>query len=159
MLIISRNKWTSRRPRQMTKQAITNVKELFLHWPGNHTTKKLRPNQEQALLRSWLSQHMDTQGWSFIGYNFAVFASGRIYRLRGGDWVPAAQQGHNTNTIAVVCVGPVTDKMKAALVDLKNHLDRRAGRDLRVRGHGEVVNTACPGPELRKFAKTLHAKA
>lgn len=157
--INSRKSWTTRKPRPMTKQSPTSVKEFFLHWPGNNRNKNLSVNAEKALLRSWLSLHMDTNGWSFIGYSFAVFSSGRCYKLRDMQWVPAAQDGHNARTCAVVCVGPVTSKMAATLIQLKNHCDKRAGRDLKVRGHGEVVNTECPGPELRAFAKILDRKA
>lgn len=154
-----RASWTKRKPRPMTKQNVKAVKEFFLHWPGNHVSKNLTANQEKALLKRWLELHMDTNGWSFIGYSFAVFASGRCYKLRDMQWVPSAQDGHNSNTCAVVCVGPVTSAMAKTLIDLKNHCDKRAGRDLKVRGHGEVVSTECPGPELRAFVKILDRKA
>lgn len=157
--INARSSWTSRKPRPMTKQTVKQVKEFFLHWPGNNRNKNLTANQEKALLRSWLELHMDKNGWSFIGYSFAVFSSGRCYKLRDMQWVPAAQEGHNTNTVGVVCVGPITSQMAATLIHLKDHCDRRAGRDLKVRGHGEVVATECPGPELRGFVPILNRKA
>lgn len=157
--IYPRSSWTSRKPRPMTKQSPKAVKEFFLHWPGNHTTKNLTASEEKALLRSWLNLHMDKNGWSFIGYSFAVFASGRCYKLRDMHWVPAAQEKHNTGTCAVVCVGPVTSSMARTLIELKNNCDSRAGRDLKVRGHGEVVATECPGPELRAFVSILNRRA
>lgn len=157
--ILPRHSWTTRKPRPMVKQDPKKVKEFFLHWPGNNRNKNLTPAQEQALLRSFLTLHMDKNGWSFIGYSFAVFSSGRCYKLRDMQWVPAAQEGHNTNTVGVCCIGPITSQMAATLIDLKNHCDRRAGRDLKVRGHGEVVQTECPGPDLRAFVPILNRKA
>lgn len=155
-----RGSWTTRKPRSgMTKQNPKSVKEFFLHWPGNQVSKNLTVNQEKALLKSWLNLHMDTNGWSFIGYSFAVFASGRCYKLRDMHWVPAAQDKRNTNTCAVVCVGPVTSAMAHTLIELKNLCDKRAGRELKVRGHGEVTSTECPGPQLRAFVPILDRKA
>lgn len=156
-LIIPRGHWTQRKPRPMTRQDPTNVEEFFLHWPGNNRDKNLREAGEIRKLTEWLNLHMDepSRRWSFLGYSFVTFSSGRIYRGRGMDFVPAAQLGHNTNTVAVCCVGPITPKMQQALVSLKNHCDNRAHRDLRVRGHGEVTATECPGVDLRRFVPTL----
>lgn len=97
--------------------------------------------------------------WSFFAYSFAVFQSGRVYRGRGMNWVPAGQEGHNTGTVAVLCVvGPGDDPSPAMLRSLRGlraHCERKAGHGLNVRGHGEVVQTACPGPELRRLVREL----
>lgn len=161
VVIQTRKSWKARPARARTRQDVKEIREFFLHWPGNNRDKNLTPAQERAKLREWQNLHMDepSRRWSDFAYSFAVFSSGRIYRGRGMNFVPASQLGHNTNTVSVVCVGPITDKMKASLAYLKNHCDNRADRDLVVRGHGDVCATECPGPELRKFAKMLNKRA
>lgn len=162
LTIHSRKSWGARAPRPRAPQSRTAVRELFIHWPalGSGSTLKWDAAREREELRSEQAFHMDTRGWSDIGYSFAVFPSGRVYRLRGMDWVPAAQEGHNTNTVAVTCVlGPndkPTDAMIASLWSLKNHCDGKAGRDLVVRPHGDVTATSCPGPNLRAIIPELN---
>lgn len=155
--IRTRKDWKARAARPRTRQAPTSVTEFFIHWPGNNRDKNLTLAQERAKLREWQNLHMDepSRRWSDIGYSFVVFSSGRIYRGRGMDFVPASQLGHNTGTVSACCVGPITKEMQQALVSLKNHCDNRAGQDLRVRGHGEVTATECPGADLRRFVPTL----
>lgn len=159
MKIRSRKSWGARPPRPRSRQHPTNVSEFFIHWPGNNRDNFLAEAQEKAKLREWQDFHMNGRGWSDIGYNFAVFSSGRIYRLRGMDWVPAAQEFHNTNTVSCVCVGMVTGAMKASIIDLKNHCDRRAKRDLTARPHSAVTATDCPGDELRALVPVLNREA
>lgn len=112
-------------------------------------------------MRAIQAFHMGPQrGWADFAYNFAVFMDGRVYRGRGIDYVPAAQEGHNTNTVAILCV--VGDEetpsrlMVRGLIDLKDHLDKRCGRDLSVKPHSSVVATACPGNRIRNIINQIN---
>jgi hypothetical protein len=161
MRIQTRKSWNARRPRDTTRQNDSQIKELFLHYPASpHDLGHIDRDQEQdAYMRQIQDFHMDVRGWSDFAYNFAVFQDGRVYRGRGRNVVPAAQFGHNTGTIAVLCVvgndEKPTQRMVEALRDLKNLMDRRVGRDLWVRAHGDVFATSCPGPHLRAIVPTL----
>lgn len=159
MKIISRKAWGARRPRPRERQS--SWREMFLHWPGDGKFAHIRSEAaERAQMRSWQDFHMDSRGWSDYAYAFAVFPSGRVYRGRGMDYVPAAQAGHNTGTVPVICVvgpgEPMTDAMKKSLRELKDHCDRRAKRDLVVRPHSAVTSTSCPGPVIRAFIDDLN---
>ena len=162
MRIIPRNQWGARKPRPRQRQS--SWREFFLHWPGDGRFAHIdTPAEEREQMREWQNFHMDVRGWSDYGYAFAVFPSGRVYRGRGMDWVPAAQEGHNTGTVPVICVvGPgeqMTDAMKRSLRELKNHCDKRAGRDLTARPHSAVTSTSCPGPVVRAFVDDLNRSA
>jgi len=102
---------------------------------------------------------MDTRGWSDFAYNYVVFRSGRIYAGRTFKVVPAAQEGHNTNTVAVCCVIGATDSissaMKETLREVVRWAEKYAGHELRVRAHRDVGSTTCPGPKLAAFVPSL----
>lgn len=162
LTVSSRRKWGARKPLDRIKQSPASVRELFIHWPAAiHSTKPIDTVAEEcAELRAEQAYHMDVQHWSDIGYNYAAFQSGRVYRLRGLRWVPAAQLGHNTGTVAVTCVlGPddiPSAALKWSLMRLKDRLDARTGRDLVVRPHSAVTPTSCPGPHLRAILPWLN---
>jgi hypothetical protein len=162
MQITSRKAWGARRPRPRDRHS--SWREFILHWPGEGKFSHIDSvAEEKAQMREFQNFHMDTRGWSDFAYGFAVFSSGRVYRGRGMDYVPAAQLGHNTGTVPVLCViGPgeqMTKAMEESLVDLKNHCDKRAGRDLVVLPHSAVTSTSCPGPVVRAFVDDLNRKA
>ena len=150
-----RKEWGARRPRSGRARQNPGME----HGSTAHINT---PAEERAHLRETQNFHMDDpdRRWADIGYNYAAFQSGRIYRLRGIEWVPAAQLLHNTNTVAVTCIlGPddvPSDALKLSLRRLKDNLDRKAGRDLTVRPHHAVTSTSCPGPRLTEVARTLN---
>jgi hypothetical protein len=155
-----------RDPRPMTPQNPRNVREMFLHYPADPNALKARTNTQRerdAYMRGIRDFHMDGRGWSYFAYSFAVFQDGSVYKGRGIDNVPAGQEGHNTNTFAVLCVvgndEAPSAAMKESLRELKNFLDGQAGRDLNARPHSAVVATACPGPKIRAIIPELNRKA
>lgn len=163
MRIATRKSWKARRPRAgLDRQSDQRITELFLHHPADvHDLAHIDRDQEQdAYMRGIQNFHMDSRGWGDFAYNFAVFQDGEVYRGRGRNVVPAAQFGHNTGTVAVLCVlgdnETPTPEMHRALRNLKNYLDGKVGRDLRVRAHGDVFATSCPGPKLRRLIPQLN---
>jgi hypothetical protein len=124
--------------------------------------------EEHAQLRAWQRQHMQVNGWADGGYNHVLFPNWgrpekvpRVYTFRGAQYVPAAQLNHNAGTLAVmVALGPddpLTDDVKRRLFAFHRWAEDYAGHRLRVRGHGEVFGTECPGPRLRSFVKEMNA--
>jgi hypothetical protein len=67
------------------------------------------PAHVPAMLRAIQSFHMDVQGWSDIGYNFAVDHWGRIWEAHAGGITRAIIGGHargfNTGSVGVVVLG------------------------------------------------------
>lgn len=165
LVIHTREYWKARAARPRERQNPRNVREFFVHWPGE--ARSLRSidtrEEEKQEMRDEQAFHMNVRKWADFAYSFAVFQSGRVYRGRGMDFVPAAQEGHNTNTVAVTCVlGPgdkPSDAMLLSLRRLKNHCDERAGRDLVARPHSDVVQTSCPGDALRAIIGDLNRRA
>ena len=166
MEIYPRSKWSKdRAPRDLTSQSPRNVREMFLHYPAaSQRLNGIDRDQEQVqYMRAIRDFHMDTRGWDYFAYTHAVFQDGEVYQGRGIGHIPAAQEGHNTNTFAVLCVLGNTESpsfaMRSALVRLKNHYDHYAHRDLTAKPHSAATATSCPGDKLRAFIPELNRKA
>lgn len=160
--IHTRTSWGARTPRPTrTPQSPRSIREFFIHWPGE--TGKftgITAVRERAIMRETQDYHMDTHGWADIGYSFAVFQSGRIYRGRGMNYVPAAQLGHNTGTVGVCCMVGLHDEptpeLLKAVGELKHFCLLRAHAfELIVRPHKAVTSTDCPGPAMSKHIAQL----
>jgi len=140
----------------MTTQGLPT--ELFIHHSDTPNANRIDTVAEQhATLRSFQNFHMDTRGWSDIGYHLICFQpyggikQARLYRGRPIRYVPAAQQGHNTGTIAL-CVVSANDPVKDRTVDRIDAAIRALAEKYpltRVRAHGDVFATDCPGSHLR----------
>lgn len=165
MKVQPRRSWNARSPQSMSGQLARNIREFFLHYPASpHDLDFLDTDMEHdAYMRGIQNFHMDVRRWSDFAYNFAVFQDGAVYKGRGLNRVPAAQLGHNTNTIAVLCVVGNSETpshaMRQSLRDLKNMCDKRCGRDLFARPHSAVTPTACPGNRIRGIINDLNAQA
>lgn len=162
-----RSDWGARPPRSVTVQNLRAIQEVFIHWPGDNPVSWDRvntQNEERAAMRAIQNFHMDERMWSDFAYNHAVFLSGRIYRGRGNSHIPAAQGDgyHNTGTIAIVVFAGPADTIPGAvhssLLSLVRMVNKDAGRQVKVRAHGDVSPTECPGPRLRQMARKLNAE-
>src|SRR5207302_2228057 len=49
--------------------------------------------------------HVETRGWSGIGYNYLVYEDGRIFAGRPLDVLPACVKGHNEESLCICFVG------------------------------------------------------
>jgi hypothetical protein len=172
--IYSRDEWDARSPRSMATN--TELREAFLHHSDHARAEVLDHMEEQiAVMKGMQNYHMDVKGWSDIGYHFVVFQVYgnlpvvRIFRARETKFVPAAQEGHNTGTVAICTVGNFQndDAIKAdtitAIALLLRYIDDNHGGSLKtVGGHRDVVGTSCPGntlyakiPEIAQRAKLV----
>lgn len=156
--INSRKSWGARRPRCRTEQSLASVTKFILHWPADmrDALAEIDTDREQdAYMRGIQDFHMGpSRGWCDFAYNYAVFQDGEVYRGRGLRTVPAAQEGDNSGTCAVLCVvgdeEKPSERMIQSIIALKDRCDRRCGRDLQVFGHGGMPGqaTQCPGPHV-----------
>lgn len=160
--IASRKSWGARPAKPRQPQPDSSIREFFLHHPAApHDLSNLDTDSEHdSYMRSIQDFHMDVRKWSDIAYSFAVFQDGSVYRGRGRTYVPAAQLGHNTGTIAVLCVvgdqEAPTHQLYVSLARLKDRMDREVGRDLEVRAHSDVFPTECPGQQIRNLIPRLN---
>lgn len=143
MNIISRKAWGARAPRSRVTVDPGARRWFVIHHSGGPVTQTVRAIQD------WC---MDGRGFADIDYNFLVRAStGDIYMGRGWDVVGSHAVGYNTTGIGVCVIGndhPLSDAAKEALLWLHAEAERRCGRDLPVRGHGQLTATGCPGSRI-----------
>jgi hypothetical protein len=160
-----RDDWGARRPdfNRLEKQG-WDAHEAFLHHSDDSNAEAINHLEEQfAKMRSIQDFHMDVRGWADIGYHFVVMQPygdipyARIFQGRGRNLVPAAQQDHNTGTLAVCVVGDfrtdhLMDNTRYALEVL---LDRYNDALRTLGGHGDVFPTECPGSNIRSAIPTI----
>ena len=166
MKIISRIKWGSRNTNPEAHQGVRSIRKIFIHWTESASGQTNYAQQCDAM-RGLQSFHMDTRGWSDLGYHFVVFQpygklrSARVFQGRKLDCVPAAQANHNTNTCAIAVVMNHNDKLKwqtrLAIRRLVYYLRRkRIVGDVPVRPHSDVTATTCPGPKLTWWVRKTY---
>lgn len=161
--LYNRNDWAARPPRPTIEQPHAPT-EAFIHHSADKDAASLTTLAAQKQhMRDTQNFHMDDpdRRWSDIAYHFVIFQPfghldyARVFEARDWHAVPAAQKDHNTGTLAVCVVGDFTaDELKrntryAIEVLLRAH---PAGRALEtVGGHGQVVQTTCPGKNITRW--------
>lgn len=144
----------------MERRKPSDIHEVFFHWPGGIPASwdnVTSPAEEKATIRGFQHQHIHVNGWSDIGYNHVMGHFGpvpNVYTARGAQYTPAAQLGHNQGTIACcILIGPDDFLRQDVINRMRSYIrwaEEYTGNRLRVRGHGEVFGTECPGPSIRK---------
>ena len=104
--IHTRAEWSARAPSNPIASA-PNLKLAVVHHSatGNDYTQADVP----GILRSIQAYHIDSNGWSDIGYNFAVDKFGGIWEGRdgslNGNSIGAHAEGFNSGSVGVVALG------------------------------------------------------
>jgi N-acetyl-anhydromuramyl-L-alanine amidase AmpD len=94
------------------------------------------------------AQHLD-EGWAGIGYNYYVRKDGVIYIGRPENAQGANCTGYNAKSISICAEGnfeleEMNELQKNAIIEIGKDIYRRYGI-LFVKGHKELIATACPG--------------
>lgn len=134
-IIVSRSQWGARPHTNAQKVSWPEDVDLWVHHtvgPADQTVKQIE------------AFHMDSRGWSAIGYGYLISVDGTIYEGRGFE-VHAAHSPGKNHEPSVALIGDYSttepsDAMHRAVYDLREFL--QAG-DLR--GHRENTATSCPG--------------
>ena len=121
---------------------------IFQH----HGASANYPSDPIQVWRGYQRYHMQSLGWSDIGYNWGVTHDGRILEGRGWGISGGHTVGYNSTAHAVSYIGdsssaPVPEVALNALREVHDEQDRRYGRGPH-RGHYEVNQTGCPGTHL-----------
>lgn len=144
MGMVSRASWGARKPRRRYTVTWAQRTEFFVH----HTAGP--PGQSMKTIQDF---HMDGRGWSDIGYGHLVDDDGVIYQGRGWLVVGAHCPGHNRSGESVAYIGQNAPTAAAvrSIRWLYDEACRRAGKRLRLLGHGQRFATSCPGPRLQAW--------
>lgn len=158
--VISRAEWGAAAPaRPMESQA--PPREAFLHYSDSSDAARIDTQAEAfAAVRGIQAFHTKTRGWSDLAYHYVVVqlqAGGGsrsaepqslVLAGRSSRMVPAAQQGHNTGTLAIcVYAGPLDTITRRTRFVVEEVL-RRHPQVRTLGGHRDVVATSCPGEHL-----------
>lgn len=157
--------------------SLTTVTHLVVH----HSAGQNSSSDWAAIVRSYWSLHVNTNGWSDIGYNWLIDANGVLYQGRqfhssGNDNVIGAHfSGTNGNTMGVCVMGtytsvsPSTNAFRSLVRILsykasERNIDPRltsfhsnSGLTLyNICGHRDGVgSTECPGTNLYNQLATV----
>lgn len=157
-----RSAWTSasRGGAQLTG---TKLLGIAWHWPGTSQDVIGFETEAQVAnrLRGYRNFHVNTRGWSDIGYNFAIDQVGRVWDLRGLGRVgahaaSASNPDANHEWMGVLLILGDRERPSTAMIracqDFTHDvfLPRWPGRT-RDTGHGRApgvpgAQTSCPGP-------------
>ncbi|MFD7867155.1 N-acetylmuramoyl-L-alanine amidase [Streptomyces sp. NPDC059783] len=149
LFFYDRSQWGARPPKEVTRVDPSSRTGFTVHYSAGPTSQTVRQIQ---------NYHMDSNGWSDIGYNFLVDHDGRIFEGRGWDVVGAHATGHNTTHIGACFIGydgDATPRALSALRALYLEANRRTGRTLEKTWHSGLSgqSTQCPGSALRAWVQ------
>ncbi|MEW2067472.1 peptidoglycan-binding protein [Streptomyces sp. NPDC007346] len=146
--IVSRASWGARPPKAVVKVPASERTGFVVHYSAGPASQTVRQIQ---------NYHMDSNGWSDIGYNFLVDTGGRIYEGRGWNNEGAHTTGYNRSHVAVCFIGLDGDATKAAKVSIRSLYEKANsvfGRTLSTTYHSALGSTSCPGNDLRAWVRS-----
>ena len=132
---------------------------IVIHHTGNPTDDDLSANEINASHQA--------QGWTCIGYHYVIRKNGNVEEGRPHWTVGAHTYGENSHTIGVhVCgnfeIGQPTAKQIEALAMLLANICGDYGLSIdreHIKGHRELMPTACPGCNLYSQLDEVVGKA
>lgn len=131
------------------------VDSVVIHYTADKTIPDDIPRYIAAMQRSYVNG----RGYS-LGYNCAIDKQGNSWEIRGTDHIPAATQGENGHTFAVLMLVDWQDAANPAQVDRVRRVVAkiREHTSVTVTGHRDWGATRCPGDgvyaQLAQFADT-----
>lgn len=151
---VTRSGWGARKPSSPIPQTTWDKRTGFVVHHGG-----IPIAVGPAPIRGIQNHHMDTNGWSDIGYNWLVDNNGVIYEGRGWLGIGAHTANHNTATIGVCWVGNSTFDIPSpnaleAIHALYVEACKRSERMLEKSYHSRHNPTACPGVWLTAWVES-----
>ena len=127
------------------------VNTVFLHtFAVKYTGTTMEDSIRQML--SVENYHKYHNGWSGIGYSYAIDPQGRVFEGRGLRVPGGHTEGHNSTAYGVAFFGngdvqPATEAQINSFVELLRylHAEGAIGDNYKIRGHREVSTKSCPG--------------
>lgn len=145
LTIINRTSWGARQARGVVYTSWSPSQTIRVH----HTVSTPRGSHAQ-FMRETQAYHMDSRGYSDVGYNYIIMPDGTVYEGRGANIVGAHTLNHN-HDIGVAFAGNFelaspTDAAVDAFHKLRAKLTNGKGS---VYPHSKTYSTACPGKLLK----------
>lgn len=116
------------------------VARVFIHCSADDNPN----NDNAATMHRW---HLE-RGFAEIGYHYFIRKDGTIQVGRDIEKVPAAQEGHNTGSIAICLHGLTKEKFTAAQINALQSLCKKINvaysKSITFHGHREVAAKLCP---------------
>lgn len=136
------------------------INEIIIHCSATRPDWMKGQSAEDKVkeIRRW---HVQDRGWSDIGYHYIIDRDGKVVEGRPIERAGAHTKGHNKNSIGVCLIGGhgsaktddfmdnFTAVQNLELVVLLKKL-RSAHQIIKVSGHNEYANKACPGFDVQK---------
>eukprot|EP00057_Strongylocentrotus_purpuratus_P032237 XP_787018.3 PREDICTED: peptidoglycan-recognition protein SC2 [Strongylocentrotus purpuratus] len=150
--IISRSEWGARSPTSTTNLN-TNLPYAVVH--HTDTISCTTEASCKSLVQKIQNFHMDTKGWSDIGYNYLIGGDGNVYEGRGSNNRGAHAAGYNSKSIGISVIGrfsssaPKQNQLKMLDKVLKSAVKSGTLQpSYTLIGHRHVSRTVCPGDAL-----------
>lgn len=151
-----RSDWGARSPEH--RSSIGDVLGCTVHWHGPGLGA-YDHGDCPGLVRSMQDFHMDSNGWSDLGYSLVCCRHGHVYEGRGigvrGAHAGTSDIGGNDRWYGVQAMigqgDTITAELLAGLVDAIAYC-RRGGAGGRINGHRDHHATDCPGDQLYAWA-------
>lgn len=128
------------------KKPWRRVTRVFIHCSASDHAS----HDDVSVMHQWHVQ----RGWSMVGYHFFIKKDGTLQTGRPLWKTPAAQRGHNRNTIAICLHGLKKDKFTSAqfntLKELCREINMSYNRRITFHGHCEVSAKSCPVFDYKK---------
>ncbi|KAK3103912.1 hypothetical protein FSP39_022863 [Pinctada imbricata] len=151
--IISRSEWGARAPSSIIGILPKAPNHVYIHHGA--TAPCFSKTECMAEVRTYQNYHMDTHGWSDIGYSFIIGEDGNVYEGRGWHGIGAHTYGHNVDGLGFCIIGNFMKvKPNEAALNATKQLISCAvtngyiTEDYILKGHRDVGQTACPGDKL-----------
>ncbi len=167
--LVTRNAWC---PDGTCPAQNSPIRDVVSHIIIHHSAGTNQSNDWAAIVRAIWSGHVNTNGWSDVGYNWLITPDGTFFEGRGSNVRGAHFCGRNTGTEGICMVGTYMTQMptEVSLNTLNqflawrsceleiNPMDRAfhpsSGLNLlRISGHRDGCATSCPGDA---FYPTFH---
>ncbi|MEM8586147.1 MAG: N-acetylmuramoyl-L-alanine amidase [Bacteroidota bacterium] len=118
---LSRGDWC---PNGNCPEISNPVFTVVTHLPVHHSAGANSSSDWAAVVRAIWNFHVNTNGWSDVGYNYLIDPEGMIYVGRGEDVRGAHFCGNNTGTMGICLLGTFTNQTPslAAIESLANLL-------------------------------------
>jgi len=156
--ILSRAEWGARAATSFTTISRPVPRYFVHHSAGNSCTTQ---SSCITTVRGIQNYHMNTNGWSDIGYNFLVGEDGNGYEGRGWDRVGAHSPNYNSVAYGVCIMGTfmTTNPNNAALTVTQQLIScgislGKLSSNYSLHGHRDGTCTSCPGDRLYATIQT-----
>jgi len=121
------------------------VSRVFIHCSASDA---LGPAYKGVELVKTIDSWHRARGFNDIGYHYVIDKAGTLMIGRGLERAPAAQEGHNSGTIAICVhgldVSRFTVEALTSLLSLCKEINTAYNGSITFHGHREVAPKTCP---------------